>query len=280
MVVQPKPPLHAAGTRSRHTQSAGQVGIESLKITVVTVTFNSAKTIVETLDSVARQSHPDIEHIVVDGGSSDETLALVARYGAHVTRVVSEADEGIYDAMNKGLRLASGELVGFLNSDDTFASTDVVACIARIAADEKPDVLFGDLVYVDPARSQPLVRYWRAGAFSMAKLRLGWMPPHPTLYVRRQVIARVGFFDAKLRIAADYDFMLKLLSTKGLKVAYIPQVLVNMRVGGASNQSIAAMVRKSREDLASLRKHRVGGLVALLFKNLRKLPQFLVRPQG
>lgn len=237
-------------------------------------------TIVETLDSVARQTHPDIEHIVVDGGSSDETLALVARHGAHVARVVSETDEGIYDAMNKGLRLASGDLVGFLNSDDTFASADVVACIASHAAEDQSDVLFGDLVYVDPARDQPLVRYWRAGAFSMAKLRLGWMPPHPTLYVRRQVIARVGFFDAKLRIAADYDFMLKLLVQVDLKVTYIHQVLVNMRIGGASNKSVAAMIRKSKEDLGALRKHKIGGLTTLLFKNLRKLPQFLPRMRG
>jgi glycosyltransferase len=251
-----------------------------LKVTVITVTYNSATTIVEALESVARQSHPDIEHIVVDGGSTDGTQALIAAHGARLARVVSEADDGIYDAMNKGLRLARGELVGFLNSDDTLAGDDVIAAIVRVATLERPDAVFGDLVYVDPSRKQPVVRYWRAGGFSMAKLRLGWMPPHPTLYVRREVIERIGLFDARLRIAADYEFMLRLLSHAGLKVAYLPRVLVRMRVGGASNHSVAAMLHKSREDLAALRKHRVGGLIALMLKNLRKLPQFLALPQA
>lgn len=247
-----------------------------MKITVITVAYNSAATIVDTLQSVAMQTHPDIEHIVIDGGSTDGTLALIAAHGVRVQHLISEPDLGIYDAMNKGLRLATGDLVGFLNSDDTYASPDVVGWIAQAAAAQGSDVLFGDLVYVDPARSAPLVRYWRAGNYSVAKLRLGWMPPHPTLYVRRAVIARVGHFDANLRIAADYEFILRLLSRPDLAVSYLPQVLVKMRVGGASNQSLGAMLRKSREDLGALRKHGVGGVVALLFKNLRKLPQFLV----
>lgn len=249
-----------------------------MKVTIITVTYNSAKTIVEALDSVARQTYPDIEHIVVDGGSTDGSLALIAAHGARITRLVSEPDEGIYDAMNKGLRMASGELIGFLNSDDVFASDDVIEQVARAAAVGQPDAVFGDLVYVDPTRSQPLVRYWHAGSFSLAKLKLGWMPPHPTLYTRRDMIERVGLFDARLKIAADYEFMLRLLIRPDLKVAYIPKVLVQMRLGGASNQSIAAMLRKSGEDLRALRKHRVGGLVALLFKNLRKLPQFWAHP--
>jgi glycosyltransferase len=257
-----------------------QRGTHSLKITIITVAFNSAATIVETLESVARQTHANVEHIVIDGGSTDNTLALIATHGNRVSHLVSEPDRGIYDAMNKGLKLASGDLVGFLNSDDSYASADVLAQIARIATAQHADVLFGDLVYVDPTRSKPLVRYWRAGSFSIGKLRLGWMPPHPTLYVRRAAMARVGLFDASLRIAADYEFILRLLGHPGVKVAYIPQVLVKMRIGGASNQSIAAMMRKSKEDLAALRKHKVGGLTALLFKNLRKLPQFLMRPQG
>ncbi|MBL8350013.1 MAG: glycosyltransferase [Burkholderiaceae bacterium] len=251
-----------------------------MKITVITVTYNGGRTLVEALDSVARQTHPDIEHIVIDGGSTDGSLALIKRHGAHIAHMVSEPDKGIYDAMNKGLRMASGELVGFLNSDDTFATDDAIEQVARAASHGRPDAVFGDLVYVDPSRSQSTVRYWRAGNFSLAKLRLGWMPPHPTLYVRRDVIGRIGPFDARLRIAADYEFMLRLLSQPGLKVAYVPKVLVRMRLGGISNQSIAAMLRKSREDLAALRKHRVGGLVTLVLKNLRKLPQFWAQPQS
>ena len=249
-----------------------------MKVTIITVAYNSAATIVEALASVAQQTHPDIEHIVVDGGSTDDSLALIAAHGQRIARLVSEPDDGIYDAMNKGLRLATGELIGFLNSDDTFASDDTIAQVARAASVGQPDAVFGDLVYVDPARSRPLVRYWRAGNFSLAKLRLGWMPPHPTLYTRRDVIERVGCFDATLKIAADYEFMLRLLVRPGLKVTYIPKVLVKMRLGGASNQSIKAMLRKSSEDLRAMRKHRVGGVVALLFKNLRKLPQFWAQP--
>lgn len=250
-----------------------------MKVTTITVTFNSARTIVETLKSVARQTHRDIEHIVIDGGSTDGTLDLIAKHGAHVATVISEPDKGIYDAMNKGLQLANGTLVGFLNSDDTYASDDVVEIIARAALDRKVDAIYGDLMYVDPARRQPIVRYWRAGDFSPTKLRFGWMPPHPTLYVRRDVVKGLGAFDSNLKIAADYDFILKLFGGKGLRVAYIPQVLVKMRIGGASNKSLSALVQKSQEDLLVLRKYNVGGLISLVAKNLRKLPQFLSKPK-
>jgi glycosyltransferase len=249
-----------------------------LKISVITVTYNSAATVVDTLRSVACQTHADIEHIVIDGGSRDATLALVAEHGRHVARVVSEPDKGIYDAMNKGLRLATGEFVGFLNSDDVFGSDASLERIALAGADPQADAVFGDLVYFNPGRpAKPQVRYWRAGTFAHAKLRLGWMPPHPTLYVRRQVIEQVGAFDANLRIAADYDFMLRLFSRPALKAVHVPQVLVHMRTGGASNRSISAMVRKSREDLAALRRPRAGGFYTLVLKNLRKLPQFFAR---
>ncbi|MEP6502255.1 MAG: glycosyltransferase family 2 protein [Betaproteobacteria bacterium] len=251
-----------------------------MRITIITVAYNSARTIGDTLDSVAAQLHPDIEHIIVDGGSKDETLTLIATRGTHVKRVISEPDEGIYDAMNKGLRLATGEIVGFLNSDDMFASPDVLARIASaatgIGTDRPADAVYGDLVYVNSSPPNRVQRYWRSGRFTRRKLALGWMPPHPTLYVRRTLMEQIGAFDARLRISADYEFMLKLLSRPGLVVTYLPQVLVHMRVGGASNGSLGGIVRKSREDLGALRKHRVGGVVALVFKNLRKLPQFFM----
>ena len=249
-----------------------------MKITVITVTYNSAKTIVESLVSVAGQSHPDIEHIVVDGGSTDGTLELIAANNERVALLISEPDQGIYDAMNKGLRRATGDMVGFLNSDDSFSSPDVIALLVKHAAERNADAVFGDLVYVDPERTQPLVRYWQAGSFTVAKLRCGWMPPHPTLYVRRTVFDRIGFFDEALRIAADYEFMLRLLTCTELNVIYIPTVLVRMRVGGASNVSLAAMIRKSKEDLTALRRNEVGGLTTLLLKNLRKIPQFVSKP--
>lgn len=247
-----------------------------MKITIITVSYNSATTIADTLRSVAQQSHPDVEHLVIDGGSRDHTLAIVAAEGAHVVRVVSERDAGIYDAMNKGLRLATGDVVGFLNADDMLASPQVLAQIASAAAET--DVVYGDLLYVDKDRPDRLIRYWRSGAFRHERLRFGWMPPHPTFYLRRSLLSSVGPFDTDLRIAADYDFMLRCLSRRELRVAYLPEVLVRMRTGGASNRSLTALRDKSREDLRALRKNGVGGWLALLCKNGRKLPQFLRRP--
>ena len=249
-----------------------------MKISIVTVAYNSAATIADTLRSVAEQSHSDIEHLVIDGASKDDTLRIVGARGAHVAKVVSEPDLGIYDAMNKGLALAAGDFVGFLNADDMLASPEAIASIARAAAAPGTDVVCGDLVYVHKDRPDEVLRFWRCGRFAPERLRYGWMPPHPTLYVRRSLVAELGPFDTRLRIAADYDFMLRYLGRSGIQVGYVPEVLVKMRAGGASNRSLQAMLRKSREDLVALRKNEVGGLATLLCKNLRKLPQFFASP--
>lgn len=246
-----------------------------MKVSVITVCFNSAATIGEALASVAMQTHPEIEHIVIDGASRDDTLAIVRAQGAHLSRVVSEKDSGIYNAMNKGLRMASGDLVGFLNADDTFAHPDVVASIARTAAAHpQADAVYGDLVYVRDGRPQQVLRHWHSGVFRRERLRFGWMPPHPTFYLRSSRLAKLGFFNESLRIAADYDFMLRCLSRPDAQAVHIPDVLVRMRTGGASNRSLKALARKSGEDLRALRENRVGGWFTLLCKNLRKLPQF------
>ena len=249
-----------------------------MKISVITVAYNSAATIAETLRSVATQTHPDIEHIVIDGASTDDTLTVVKTHGKHVQVLVSEPDRGIYDAMNKGLALASGEYVGFLNADDMLAGPDVVATIARAAGAANTSVVFGDLLYVNKDRPSELVRYWRSGAFAPSRLRFGWMPPHPTLYVRTALVKALGPFDLRLRIAADYDLILRYFNHPGVGVAYLPQVLVKMRTGGASNHSLRALLNKSREDLFALRKNQVGGLLTLVCKNARKLPQFFSKP--
>lgn len=249
-----------------------------MKLSIITVSFNSAATIADTLRSVREQTHPDIEHIIVDGGSTDGTLAIVQREGAHVTQVVSEPDAGIYDAMNKGFALASGELVGFLNADDMLASPGSMAAVAATATVTNADVVYGDLLYVHKDRPDRMIRYWRSGLFAASRLRYGWMPPHPTLYVRRTLLAESGLFDTRLRIAADYDFILRYLSRPGMQVGYVPKVLVKMRLGGASNRSLGAVFQKSREDLIALKQNNVGGLMTLLCKNARKLPQFFGSP--
>lgn len=252
-----------------------------MKVSIVTVCFNSAATIGATLRSVAQQSHPEIEHIVIDGRSTDATLDVVEREGGHVATLVSEADRGIYDAMNKGLAKATGQFVGFLNADDVLADRDAVARMVRTIVHTQADVVFSDLEYVRMNQPGSVVRYWRCGEFSGLRLRLGWMPPHPTFYVRQSVLRDVGLFDTQFRIAADYDFMLRVLARAGLKTARVPGVLVRMRSGGISNRSTAMVWQKSREDLVALKRNRVGGWGTLVCKNLQKLPQYFCRrPAG
>jgi glycosyltransferase len=248
-----------------------------IKISVITAVYNNRETIAAALDSVLGQAGVDVELVVIDGGSTDGTLEVLRAYADRLDVLVSEPDRGIYDALNKGIDLARGEVVGFLHSDDLFADANALARIATAFAEPSVGAVYGDLLYVrkdDPGR---VVRHWRAGGFSRRSLARGWMPPHPTLYVRRGLYARHGLFDTSFRIAADYDFTLRLLSGEGMAVRYIPEVLVKMRVGGASNRSLRNILLKSREDLRALRRNRVGGVGALLWKNLSKLPQFLGR---
>jgi glycosyltransferase len=245
-----------------------------MKISIVTVTRNSAATLVDTLRSVEAQTYGDIEYLIVDGASTDETLNRVRAHGRRVSLVVSEPDAGMYEAMNKGARLASGDLIGFLNADDVLAYPGAIAAVAAAAQAPTVDAVFGDLLYVNRHDTDRVVRRWRGGEFAASRLRWGWMPPHPTFYVRRAQFLSLGGFDASLKIAADYEFMLRYLARPGIRANHVAEVLVRMRLGGASNQ-IKGLARKSREDLLALRRNGIGGFAALLCKNLRKLPQFI-----
>lgn len=245
-----------------------------MKISVITVSYNSSATIADTLRSVASQSHADVEHILIDGGSTDGTMAVVFSVGGRLHRVVSEPDKGIYDAMNKGLAMASGDIIGLLNADDVYADAEVLHRVAEQFASRPLDLLFGDLVYVRQDDTDVVVRRWIAGNYSRQQLRLGWMPPHPTVFIHRELLQSVGKFDLSFRIAADYEFLLRCFSGGGLRWTYLPLTLVRMRNGGESNRSLGNVLRKSAEDLKALRKNGVGGPLTLLFKNLRKIPQF------
>lgn len=245
-----------------------------MKISIITAVLNRRDTIQQALDAVARQDHGDIEHIVIDGASEDGTREILERNRSRIDVLVSEKDSGIYEALNKGVALASGEVVGFLHADDTFADERVVSRIAATLADPGADAAYGDLVYVSKDDAQRVVRRWRAGRFSRSRLAWGWMPPHPTFYARRRVYEALGAFDARHRIAADYDCMLRFLGPGGVVPIYIPEVLVRMRMGGASNRSLGNILRKSREDYLAMRRNGVGGLAALACKNLAKLGQF------
>lgn len=247
------------------------------RISVVTAVYNNRETIAAALDSALGQARADVEVIVIDGGSTDGTLEVLKPYGDRVGALVSEPDRGIYDALNKGIQRASGDVIGFLHSDDLLADNTVLSRVAAAFTDTRVGAVYGDLVYVRKDDPGSVVRYWRAGEFSRRRLAWGWMPPHPTLYVRRSVYERTGGFDTSYRIAADYDYILRLLGRGGVGVRYIPEVLVKMRTGGVSNRTLHNILRKSIEDWRALRHNQVGGVGALAWKNLSKLPQFLGR---
>lgn len=246
----------------------------NIKISVVTATYNSCKTLKDCLDSVALQSYHNKEHIVIDGASLDGTVDLLSCYKDRIASMISEPDNGIYDALNKGIKLASGDVIGFLHADDIFATTDSLDYIAGSFAD--PDVLavYGDLQYVQKESIDRIVRNWRSSSFTPEKLAMGWMPPHPTFYVRRSVYEQIGLFDTSYQIAADYDFVLRFFKLQNIRVDYVPRTLVKMRVGGASNRSIKNILIKSLEDYRAIKNNQVGGIGSLICKNLRKLNQF------
>ena len=227
-----------------------------MKISVITVGYNSEKTIADTLNAVAIQTHSDIEHLVIDGASKDGTVEMVRRHANSKIRLVSEPDTGIYDAMNKGLTRATGEVVGFLNSDDFYADSAVLAKIANAFQDPEVDACYADLMYVTQDNSR-VVRYWKSKPFTKGDFAKGWCPAHPTFYVRKSVIARLGHFDQTYKLAADVEFMMRYLECGQIRAVYIPHVLVRMRVGGASNHSWKSIVQVNKEILAALRKNGI-----------------------
>ena len=248
-----------------------------MKISIVTAVFNRADTIADAVKSVQAQTHELVEHVIQDGGSTDGTLDIIEAHETANTHLVSEPDRGIYDAINKGISRASGEVVGLMHSDDFFAHENVLKRIAELFQDVQIDGVYGDLDYVSARSINKVIRHWRSGPYDRTQLKHGWMPPHPTLYLRREVFEEWGLYDPNFRIAADYDAMLRYLWTGQIKLAYLPEVLVKMRVGGESNRSLKHIVKKSREDYLALRRNGVGGAGALFAKNTSKLKQFMIR---
>ena len=252
-----------------------------MKISIITITYNSAKTLPRALESVRSQTYGDIEHIIIDGASSDGTVEIIKNYSkgpsdkvpsTKEVHWVSEPDGGIYDALNKGIRMATGDVIGFLHSDDVLYSPDSIGQIAAAFESSKADVVYGDLQYCN---GDKVTRRWRSNAFKPSSLKFGWMPPHPTLYVRREVYEQVGEYDSWFRISADYDMILRIF-TAGYKTHYIPQVLVSMETGGASNRDAKARLSKTQEDYFVLKKNHVGaGFLTVACKQLRKVRQFL-----
>jgi glycosyltransferase involved in cell wall biosynthesis len=253
-----------------------------LHFSLITVSFNSSATIRDTIESVLAQDHPCIEHIIVDGGSRDATMEIVSEYGDQISRSISRRDNGIYDAMNTGIGLATGDIVGFINSDDFYASNSAISSVANAFRNQSVDAVYGDLCYVAQKDTSRVVRYWRSSGFTPGAFSLGWCPPHPTFFVRRAVYERLGGFDPQFRIAADVELMMRFLEAHGVASAHIPNILVKMRLGGETNRSVRNIVRQNQEIMAALRKH---GLVSswprfIAHKAWSRIGQFIARPAG
>lgn len=248
-----------------------------MKISIITIAYNSGHSIADAINSVLAQTYPDIEYIIVDGKSKDQTVEIVKSYGDRIAKFVSEPDNGIYDALNKGIRMATGDVVGFMHSDDLFASNEIIAKVAGIFQQQEVDSIYGDLQYVYKNDTNKVLRYWKSGSFSRAKLRMGWMPPHPTFYVKKKIYDQYGLFNTDFRIAADYDTMLRFLGKHRISTVYLPKVMVKMRVGGASNRSLKNIIKKSKEDMKAIHDNQFGSVFTLVFKNLRKVTQFILK---
>ncbi len=227
-----------------------------MKISIVTACYNSASTIRDTLRTIQMQTHRNVEHIVIDGGSTDGTLDILEQNKQHIAYLTSEPDKGLYDAMNKGILKATGDVIGLLNSDDLFASSEALSRVVDALSDETVDACYGDLVYVDQANIGQVARYWKSCAYKPELFGKGWVPAHPTFYVRKAVHEQHGMlFNVDYKLAADYDVLLRLLYTHKIKTAYIPEVMVKMRLGGATNKSLKNMVNQNKEIMQILKHH-------------------------
>ena len=245
------------------------------KLSIITATYNCNDTISDCLSSLRSQQDVDFEHVVIDGQSVDGTQETLISYSDQISILLCESDDGLYDALNKGIDLSKGEVLGFLHADDVYSNSKVLSVISEMFDDPNVMAVYGDLLYVKKSDISCITRRWVSSKFTPSKLFDGWMPPHPALFLRRSLYDKYGLFDKRYRISADYDFILRVFSQLNTEqVRYLPMVLVKMRTGGLSNRSMTNLLRKSWEDYQIIRKHRVGSVGMLLRKNLSKLSQF------
>ncbi|GAB4428654.1 MAG: glycosyltransferase family 2 protein [Bacteroidia bacterium] len=249
-------------------------------VSLITVTYNAAQNLHSCIGSVRAQDYPHIEHIVIDGASTDGTQDIVRSYGDAIAHFVSEPDAGLYDAMNKGLARATGDIVGILNADDMYAHAGVISAVVDAMQRSGADTLFADLVYVSDERPGEIVRYFPGRGFRPTMMRRGFMPPHPTYFVRRALYARYGGFDTQFRICADFDLMVRHFVVQGVRYHYLPQVIVHMRTGGSSTQGLRSTRTINREMLRSLRQHGVRTHMLLIYsKYINKIFQLIRKPR-
>lgn len=247
-----------------------------MKISIITVCYNSEATIADTLRSVTSQDHPELEYIVIDGGSTDGTLQIIEQYRSRITRVLSEKDEGIYFALNKGIALATGEVCGILHSDDFYPSPAILSRVCKTFATANTQSVYGDLQYVSRNDSEKVQRYWRSGEYTDGLFLKGWMPPHPAFFIKTDCYRQYGAFNTTLRSAADYELMLRMLHKHKISTTYLPEVLVKMRTGGKSNVSLLNRIKANKEDRLAWKLNGLKpGPFTLFMKPLSKVSQFL-----
>jgi len=250
-----------------------------MKISIITAVYNSKNTIREAIESVLSQNYTNIEYIIIDGASTDGTLEIIKEYEDKITKICSKPDRGIYDGLNKGVSLASGDIIGFLHADDLYENCEVIEKVITAFKSEQADAVYGDLVYVNKKNTNKILRYWISGEFSLLKLKYGWMPPHPTFFLKRKLYETCGLYDINFKISADYDFILRVLTNSKYKIYYLHEILYRMRIGGASNQSLSSILQKTKEDFKAIQRNKIGATNTLIMKNLSKIPQFFIKPK-
>ena len=246
-----------------------------LKISIITVTYNSEKFLQSCIESIQSQDYPHIEHIIVDGKSTDGTLAIIKANEKSISRWISETDRGMYDAINKGMRLATGDIIGLLNSDDLLASTDVISTIAKTFTEKNVDSIYADLLFVQQQDTSQVYRTWKSISYKRDRFRYGWMPAHPTFYFKRSLLEKYGDYENHFFSAADYEFMARYLFVHKVSSYHVPKMFVKMRIGGASNGNFYQRLRANRRDYLAMKKNKIPcALVVSILKPLIKLHQY------
>ncbi|MGB8194354.1 MAG: glycosyltransferase family 2 protein [Chitinophagaceae bacterium] len=246
-----------------------------MKVSIITVTYNSAATLKDTLDSVKRQDYSDIEHILVDGGSKDDTVSIIQSY-PHVAKYVSERDKGLYDAINKGILMSTGDVIGILNSDDFFPHDQVISRMVAHFKKENVDAVFGDIAFVRPANLQRIVRLYSSRKFHPRKFAYGYMPAHPSFYVKRSFYEQYGLYKLDYKIAADYELLMRFMNGKGMKYSYHPEIMVYMRTGGVSNKNILSRYTLNKEIIRACRENGVRtNMLVISMKYFSKIFEFI-----
>lgn len=246
-----------------------------MKISIITASFNNADTIADTIRSVLEQDYADVEYIIVDGGSTDDTLKIIEESKSKISKIISEKDAGIYFALNKGIELATGDVIAFLHADDIFADPKVISKVMQLFKEKNVESVYGDLHYVDRTDTKKIIRNWRSGEYAHGLFLKGWMPPHPSFFLKKEIYKKFGTFNTSFRSAADYELMLRMLHKNKISTAYIPEVIVKMRVGGVSNASMKNRVKANREDKRAWEVNGLKpGLLTFIRKPLSKIKQF------